>query len=407
MAEFSCRLGTPGGEVVTKTMEAAGERELRARLAREGFHVFSVSTHESSSAVLRRKRGSGRIPPGDFLLYNQQLSALLHAGIPILQSVQILGRRQKNERLRMILADVEERIKTGVPLSEAFAAQGDAFPRIYVASVLAGERSGSLDQVLSRYVAFSKSMVEIRRKLRKSMTYPVILIVASALLLTVLTTFVIPKFAQLYGSTGKLPLITRIVVGISNGISQNILWILPLVVGLVTLVSMWRKSESGRLTIDRAMLSLPLVGDLVRDLTLAQFARSFATLLAGGLTVPDSVEIASDAITNRELKHRSALVLRKIREGRPVTESLAEAGWVPELAIDMIGVGENAGALQPMLDEVSNFYDAELDVRLNGLTTVIEPAILIFMGGLVLTVLLAIYLPILTLVGSGAKGLGN
>ncbi len=405
MAEFTCRLGTPGGEVVTRTMEAAGERELRVRLVREGYHVFSVSAQADARAILR-KRGSGRIPAGDFLLYNQQLAALLHAGIPILQSVQILGRRQKNERLRAILLDVEDRIKTGVPLSEAFASQGDAFPRIYVASVLAGERSGSLDQVLARYVAFSKSMVEIRRKLRKSLTYPAVLIVASIILIGVLTTYVIPRFAELYGRAANLPLITKVVVGISAAVSSNIFWILPLLVVLGALLYSWRRSESGRLTMDRMMLRVPVMGDLVRDMTLAQFARSFATLLAGGLTVPDSVEIASDAITNQELKARSAQVLRKIREGRPVTESLAEAGWVPELALDMIGVGENAGALQPMLDEVANFYDAELDVRLSGLTTVIEPVILIFMGSIVLTILLAIYLPILSLVGN-ARGIGQ
>lgn len=406
MAEFTCRLGTPGGEVITRTMEATGERELRARLTREGYHVFAVAVHTEQRALLRT-RGSGRIPAGDFLLYNQQLAALLHAGIPILQSVQILGRRQKNERLRLILADVEERIKTGVPLSEAFAAQGEAFPRIYIASVLAGERSGSLDQVLARYVNFTKAMVEIRRKLRKSLTYPAILIVASLILITILTTYVIPRFAELYGKAGNLPLITKIVVAISNAVASNIAWILPMLVVLGALLYSWRRSESGKLTIDRIMLRVPVMGDIVRDMTLAQFARSLATLLAGGLTVPDSVEIASDAITNQELKERSAHVLRKIREGRPVTESLAEAGWVPELALDMIGVGENAGALQPMLDEVANFYDAELDVRLSGLTTIIEPAILIFMGGIVLTILLAIYLPILSLVGQGGKGIGQ
>ena len=403
MAEFVCRLGTPGGEVVTRTMEATAERDLRARLQREGYHIFAIDSNAEGGSRLS-KSISKRIKLADFLTFNQQLSALLRAGIPILQSIQILGKRIKNEQLRAMLLDVEERIKTGEPLSSAFAAQGEAFPRIYVASILAGERSGALDDVLSRYVSFTKAMADISRKLRKSMTYPAILIVASGILILVLTTFVIPNFAQLYGSVGNLPLITRIVVGVSEAVTGNILIILPALVALGVAIHFWRKSESGRLTIDRILLRVPVVGDLIRDMTVARFARSMSTLLAGGITVPDAVEIATEALTNRELQLRSMNVLKRIREGRPLTDSLVEAEWVPELAIDMIGVGESAGALRAMLDEVANFYDAEIDVRLNALTTIVEPLILVFMGGLVMFILLAIYLPILQLIGNIGGG---
>jgi type IV pilus assembly protein PilC len=404
MAEFICRLGTPGGEVVTRTLEAAAERELRVRLEREGYHVFTISTPSSHRSILNRQIGGKKIKQGDFLTYNQQLAALLRAGIPILQSIQILTKRQKSERLRILLQDVEERIKTGQALSEAFEAQGDAFPRIYIASVLAGERSGSLDEVLARYVSYTKGMAEITRKLKKSLTYPTILIVASAILIVILTTVVIPQFAQLYGDPTKLPFITILVVGISRRIQDNILFILPLVIGLVTAFWFWRKTAGGRLTIDRMLLSLPLAGDLIRDMTAARFTRSMATLLAGGLTVPDAIEIGLDAVTNRELMRRSVHVLPSIREGKTLTESLEAADWVPELAIDMIGVGESSGALQPMFDEVATFFDAELDVRLSALTTLIEPVILVFMGSLVMVILLALYLPILTMVGQLGQG---
>ena len=166
----------------------------------------------------------------------------------------------------------------------------------------------------------------------------------------------------------------------------------------------WFRSDSGRAAVDRWMLRVPIFGDLIRDMTIARFARSMSTLLAGGLTVPDAVDIASDSITNRELSRRSETVMRRIREGKPLTECLEEIGWVPELALDMVGVGESSGALQPMLDEVANFFDSEIDVRLSAMTTLIEPLILIFMGGLVMTILLAIYLPILQLVGSLGQG---
>jgi type IV pilus assembly protein PilC len=404
MAEFICRLGTPGGEVVTRTLEAAAERELRVRLEREGFHVFAITTPRDRKSILNRQIGGNKIKIGDFLTYNQQLAALLRAGIPILQSIQILTRRQKSERLRILLQDVEERIKMGQALSEAFAAQGEAFPRIYIASVLAGEKSGSLDEVLARYVAYTKGMAEITRKLRKSLTYPAILVVASAILIFILTTVVIPQFSQLYGDQASLPTITVYVVAVSNFVQDNIYVIVPVFLVAVTGFWFWRKTEGGRLTIDRGLLALPIIGDLIKDMTTARFARSMATLLAGGLTVPDAVEIALDAVTNRELIRRSGSVLQRIREGKTLTESLEVAGWVPELATDMIGVGESAGALQPMFDEVASFFDAELDVRLSALTTLIEPAILIFMGGLVMIILLALYLPILTMIGQIGSG---
>jgi type IV pilus assembly protein PilC len=405
MAEYICRLGTPGGEIITRTMEAAAERELRARLEREGFRVFAIDASTGGRSE-RSKRSPVRIKPADFLLFNQQLAALLHAGIPILQAIQILTRRLKNEQLRAVLQNVEERIKTGIPLSDAFAAQGDAFPRIYVASVLAGERSGSLDMVLARYVSYTKGMMEVRNKIKKSLTYPAVLIVAACVLIFILSTFVIPNFAKLYGSQSnlELPMITVIVVGISDTIRFNLFWIGPLVIGLLAAFYFWRKTDQGRLTIDRFILKIPLLGHIVRDLTVAQFSRSLATLLSGGLTVPESIEIASSAIVNRDLNARSMGVLRKIREGKPVTESLAEAGWMPELALDMIGVGENSGALQQMVDEVASFYDAELDVRLSAVTTLIEPVILTFMGTVVMTVVLAVYMPILTLIGKAGQG---
>lgn len=403
MAEFTCRLGTAGGDVVTRTVEANAERELRARLEREGFHVFSISTKTDASSMLH-SRSAKRIKLVDFLTYNQQLSALLRAGIPILQAIQILSKRQKNETLRILLQDVEERIKNGEALSDAFASQGDAFPRIYVASVRAGERSGSLDEVLSRYVSFTKGMAEIGRKLRKALTYPMILIVASFILLIVLTTFVIPQFAELYKQATQLPLITRIVVAVSNFMTGYWMIILPVTVGTVAALYYWIKSASGRATVDRWALKVPVFGGLIRDMTIARFSRSMSTLLSGGLTVPDAVEIASDAITNKELARKSEHILLRIREGKPLIESLEEADWVPELALDMIGVGESSGALQPMLDEVASFFDAEIDVRLSALTTLIEPAILIFMGGIVMTILLAIYLPILQLVGNLGSG---
>lgn len=406
MAEFICKLGTPGGEIVTRTVEGLTEQELRQRLLQEGYRIFSVETSGMVAGVRVRKLGqrSVKIKVDDFLLFNQQLAALIHAGLPVLQSIQMLRQRSPNPKLRLVLADVEARITSGSALSEALEAQGETFPKIYTASILAGERSGNLDEVLRRYVEYNKAIAALRRKIRSALTYPVMLLGAAFILITVLTTFVIPQFSSLYENMGAdLPTITTVVVGISTSVRENLFWLLPAIAGVIFAILSWRRTENGRRTMDRWVLKLPIIGELVKQMTTAQLSRSLATLLAGGITAVESFQIALASVANRELLRSTEPALPKIREGKPFTESLAAANWVPELAIDMIGVGERSGSLREMLDEVAGFYDAETETKLGQLTSLIEPAILFFMAGIVITILLAIYLPLLQMVSRGAS----
>jgi type IV pilus assembly protein PilC len=401
MAEFICRLGTPAGEIVTRTIEAVGVHEARTRLESEGFRVFAVTPPKTSGVSALTRRGSGgthaRFKANDFLLFNQQLSALLRAGIPILQAITMLRKRSPSGGLRMVLADVEEKIRGGAALSEAFAAQGSIFPRIYTASILAGERSGALDEVLTRYVTYMRRNVQLRRKIRGALAYPTLLLIASSGMVAFLTIYVVPRMTDLFTGFGnaKLPALTLLVVGISGWMAGNLFWLAPLVIGVAIFLVVWSRTPSGRLVIDSFLLKFPIVGKLLTHLSVAQATRSLATLLAGGITLVESWEIAAESITNRELRRRSSAILPMIREGRTFTESLESAGWIPELALDMIGVGERSGSLREMLDEVSSFYDAEAEVKLEQLTTTIEPAILVVMGGVVITILLSIYLPII------------
>jgi type IV pilus assembly protein PilC len=407
MAEFICRLGTPAGEVVTRTVEASGIHEARARLEREGFRVFNVTPPKATGVTALTRFGRAgahpRVKANDFLLFNQQLAALVRAGIPILQSITMLRKRATSARLRAVLDDVEDKIRGGAALSEAFAAQGPIFPRIYTASILAGERSGALDEVLRRYVTYMRRNVALRRKIRGALAYPLFLLVASAGMVTFLTVYVVPRMSELFSGFGnQLPLITQIVVSISRWLSSNVWWFAPLLIGIVVLLVVWSRTLSGRMTVNSLVLRIPLAGSLVAQLSVAQATRSLATLLAGGITLVESWEIASESITNLELRRRSSAILPMIREGRSFTESLEDAGWMPPLAIDMIGIGERSGSLREMLDEVAVFYDAESEVRLEQLTTTLEPAILVVMGGVVVTILLAIYLPIISSISSGA-----
>jgi len=405
MAEFICRLGTPSGEIVTRVVEAVGAGEARVQLEHEGFKVFTVANAEKGlSAVLPGSaRKKNRVKQGDFLLFNQQLSALLRAGIPVLQSINLLKNRSASSNLRSVLTDVEEKIKSGIPLSDAFEAQG-IFPRIYTASLLSGEKSGALDEVLARYVDYLKRSVGVSRKLRGALAYPAFLLSAAILMIAFLTLYIVPRMSDLFkglSTKNGLPTITIVVLTISSTIANNIWWLLPLLLIVIFGTVIWFRTPPGKLMLHKFLLSLPLVGNLIKQMTTAQLARSLSTLLSGGITVPDAWDIASQAINNLELRRRSQGVLPLIREGRGFTEALHQANWLPELALDMIGIGESSGSLREMLDEVANFYDAETEVRLEQLMSLLEPVILVMMAGVVIVILLAIYLPIIQTISSG------
>ena len=388
-------------------VEATAAAEARFQLERECYKLFYVSNAAGGvMSALKLRNPKGRVRQADFLLFNQQLSALLRAGIPILQAITLLKSRSASSNLRGVLADVEEKIKNGLPLSEAFESQG-IFPRIYTASILSGEKSGALDAVLLRYVEYLKRSVGVARKLRGALAYPAFLLAAATFMVAFLTLYIVPRMSDLFKSLSAnrtLPTVTLAVLWFSNTIASNIWWLLPLLIigGLGLFI--WVRTDRGRLALHRVLLKLPIAGSLIRQIAIAQLARSLSTLLSGGITVPDSWEIASQALNNLELRRRSQAVIPMIREGRGFTEALQKADWLPELALDMIAIGEGSGSLREMLDEVAAFYDAEAEVKLEQLTTLLEPLILVVMAAIVLAILLAIYLPIIQTISAGPVG---
>lgn len=407
MAEFVCRLGTPSGEIVTRIVEATGAADARFQLERDGYKVFDVASAASGlKSFLPGGSTKGKVKQSDFLLFNQQLSALLRAGIPVLQAISLLKARSQSANLRIVLADVEEKIKNGLPLSTAFESQG-IFPKIYSASILSGERSGALDEVLQRYVEYLKRSVGVSRKLRGALAYPAFLLAAATFMIAFLTLYIVPRMSDLFTSLSAnrtLPTITLAVLWVSNTVATNVWWLLPLIIISAVALYIWLRTDSGRLALHRLLLKLPVAGTLIRQMATAQLARSLSTLLSGGITVPDSWEISSQALNNLELRRRSAAVLPMIREGRGFTEALETANWIPALGLDMIGIGERSGSLREMLDEVASFYDAEAEVKLEQLTTLLEPLILVVMAAIVLAILLAIYLPIIQTISAGPMG---
>ncbi len=397
MSEFVARVGTPDGLVVEQRHQAATDEALRRELENRGLHVFSVKPVRGLSRLSLRRRQ--KISHLDFLVFNQQLATLLRAGIPVLQSLELLQRAQSKPFLRSILERVLEEVRGGAALSEAFSLQGDLFPKLYSASLLAGERSGELVSVLDRYIHYQELMGSIRRKVSSALTYPVVLMGLAFGLITLLITYVIPRFASFYAGFGtELPFITRAILGFAQAVQDNILIIVGVILVGVVLVGRWAKTERGRVALDRLRLKIPFVGEIFHLLALSQFIRSLGTLVAGGTPLVNSLEISTGTVTNRAVSSVLGRVAPRVREGQALWSSLERTQLFPELSIAMVQVGEATGALEGMLLNVSQFYDETIEVRLARVVTLIEPAVLVLMGGVVAMLLLSVYYPMFTMI---------
>lgn len=392
--QFSIKAGWPDGSVGEQSILAPDSKAARDEIERRGGHVFEVRRH---GLVLPGGRSGkkGRVKMADFLVFNQEMIALLKAGLPVVRSFEILLERQESPALRAVLADVKDRVNSGASMSEAFAEQGDIFPRLYWTSLKAGEKSGEIEAVLRRYLKYQKTVIAISRKVVSTLVYPAILMFLSAVLIGVLMTVVIPKFQDFFADfNADLPLLTVIVVGIAAFLRDNILWLLPAVLIGGWLAWRWVRTPAGREWSDRALLKLPFLGGLFQRFAITQFTRSLATLLGGGTPLVPSLENAGEAISNRHIAKRVREVVPKVREGGELWAALESTGIFTNLTIEMIKVGETSGALEEMLSAVSDFYDEEIDVLLARVITLVEPAILVFMGGIIITILLSVYLPI-------------
>ena len=392
--QFSVKAGWPDGSVAEQGVLAPDSKAARAEIERRGGHVFEVRRHGLVLAGGRAAR-KGRVKMADFLVFNQEMIALLKAGLPVVRSFEILLERQESSALRAVLADVKDRVNSGASISEAFAEQGDIFPRLYWTSLKAGEKSGEIEGVLRRYLKYQKTVIAISRKVVSTLVYPAILILLSTVLIALLMTVVIPKFQDFFADFhADLPLLTVIVVAVAGFLRDNIIWLLPTVVFGAWLGWRWSRTPAGRNWSDGMLLKIPFLGGLFRRFSITQFTRSLATLLGGGTPLVPSLENAAEAIGNRHIARRVRDVVPKVREGGELWQALESTGIFTNLTIEMIKVGETSGALEEMLTAVSDFYDEEIDVLLARVITLVEPAILVMMGGIIMTILLSVYLPI-------------
>ena len=401
MTEFVIRLADERGRVQGQTHSAATEEELRARFTQAGYYVYSVKARGLLAGAGKAKKV--KLEP--FLVFNQQFLTLIRAGLPILSSLELLARRQKLPNFRAQLEDVATRVKNGESISESFEAQG-GFPVVYTTTLLAGERSGNLEEVLQRYLDFQRVSLTFRKKLAASLIYPAVLVVMVIGLFIFLITFVVPRFAELYEQLGtKLPAITTFLLNLGTS-AQNYGIYAAAVLGLVGyLLFRWVKTDSGATLVDKVRISLPLIGPVWLKYQVGLFARTLSTLLKGGLPLVPSLETAARAIDSKQISNAVFSSVDTVREGKGLSASLEATKVFPELAVEMIEVGEATGALPQMLNSVAEFFEEDVQTNLTAAMSLIEPIILIAMGIVVVTILISLYLPIFQMgAGAGAGG---
>ncbi len=399
MTEFVVRLADERGRVQEQTHAAATADELRARFMQSGYHVYSVKAKGLLGGDSKKKK----VKLETFLVFNQQFLTLIRAGLPILGSLDLLARRQKILNFRGQLEDVATRVKTGESISSAFEAQG-GFPLVYTTTLLAGERSGNLEEVLQRFLDFQRVSLTFRKKLVASLVYPSVLVVMVLAMFIFLITFVVPRFAELYDQLGtKLPFLTVFLLDLGKKAQSYGLYVLAVVALAIWLAFRWTKTERGATLVDKVRISLPFIGGVWTKYQVGLFSRTLSTLLTGGLPLVPSLETAAKAIDSKQIGLAVYRSVETVREGRGLSSSLAATKIFPELAIEMIEVGESTGALPQMLNSVAEFFEEDVQTNLSWIMSLIEPMILVVMGLVVVTILIALYAPIFNL-SSGAGG---
>ena len=398
MAEFHCRYASNNGEILTGTFNSPSEADLRHRLNEQGYYVYSIAEKGGMLTLgLGFQPRPKKIKNTDFIIYNQQFLALVHAGLPILKSLDLLTQRVKNPRFQFLLTDIAARVKSGALLSEAFEAQG-VFPKVYTASLYAGEKSGNLEEVIRRYIEYQRTIDTTKSKIKAAVTYPLILAVLLVVLVTYLLAVVVPQFALFYEGLGaKLPDMTILLIAVSRAIRSQLLTGILVLAALIIGIRVWSRSPKGGMTMDTLKLKLPLIGDVWNKFAFSQLSRTLSTLLSGGIPLVNALEIVADSTGNRLVTNAMRSAIVSVREGQSLSKSFEASPVVPDLAIEMVQVGESTGSLSEMLRHVADFYDEEVNNRLNQIFTYIEPVLLVILATIVAFVLIALYLPIFNL----------
>jgi len=399
VAEFLVKVADEQGHLVQQVEHGYSEADVRERFTQQGYLVYWVKPQGIFSGG-RVGLSRGKLKQNPFVIFNQQFLTLIKAGLPILTALELLIKRQKDSTLRPLLENVRDRVKSGELLSDSFAAQG-VFPKMYTTTLMAGEKSGNMEEVLNRYISFQRLSMTFRKKLFVSLVYPTLLIVVVTIMVLFLVTYVVPEFAKLFNNLGAtLPTPTVIMLALGTQARKLLPFLALGFVALVIFIWRWRTTDRGAEQIDRILLMIPLLGDIRLKYQVATFSRMLSTLLLGGIPLVPSMETAGASVSSRKLLNGDLAASGRVREGQGLAKSLEEQKVFPELAVEMLEVGESTGALPAMLTSVAEFYEEDVQTALGAAMALIEPILLIFMAVFVGGVLISLYLPIFTL-GSG------
>jgi type IV pilus assembly protein PilC len=396
--EFRCRLASPSGEIVEGVYAAETEARLRHELEEKGLYVLALQPKGSVGGFSVRLPRRTSIPSAEFLIFNQELATLLKAGMPLVQSLDLLRQRVTSPVFRAVLNDVYQHVRSGTALSDAFSTHGALFPSVYTASLLAGERSGNLDAVLRRFVEYSKIVATVKRKMVSALIYPAILVSLSFVLVSIIVLKVVPAFSDFYATfNAQLPLITRVVVRLSAFLRTQFVFIVLVIGAAVAAFAVWFRQPGQKVRIDRILLGVPFLGDIALKFATSQMARTLATLLGGGLPLVNAIDIAARSVGNQFIARELDVVAVRVREGESFAAALERRGVFPDVAVKMAEVGESTGALQDMLNTVADFYDEEISTQTERFVTLVEPVLLVIMGIVIASLLLALYIPLIEL----------
>jgi type IV pilus assembly protein PilC len=396
--EFRCRLASPNGEIVEGVYIADNEARLRHELEEKGLFVLSLQPKHAIAGVSLQLPQRKGVNTREFLVFNQELATLLKAGMPLVQSLDLLKRRVTSPSFRRVLDDVHEKVRSGTALSDAFDAHRDLFPSVYTASLLAGERSGNLDAMLRRYVEYTKIVATVKRKTVSALVYPAILISLALVMVTFIVLKVVPAFQDFYASFGaQLPLSTRAIVALSEFLRAQFLLVIGGLIGSVVAMIAWVRRPGQKARFDHLLLGLPMLGQVARKFATSQMARTLATLLGGGLPLVNALDIAAKSVGNQYMAKQLDVVSARVREGESFAAALEARHAFPEVAVKMAEVGESTGALQEMLNTVADFYDEEIATAMDRFVTLVEPVLLIIMGLVIAGLVLALYMPLFQL----------
>ncbi|MGB9232904.1 MAG: type II secretion system F family protein [Terriglobales bacterium] len=400
MPEFLVKVADEQGHMRQQVEHGFSEAEIHDRFTQQGYLVYWVKPRTMLSGGTAKYGKRGKLRQSTFLIFNQQFLTLMKAGLPILTSLDLLIKRQRDKALLKHLENVRDRVKGGELLSDAFTAQ-QIFPKMYTTTLMAGEKSGNMEEVLSRYIAYQRMVQTFRKKLLVSLVYPALLVSVVTIMLAFLITYVVPKFADLFDNMGaQLPTITVIMLAIGLH-AQKYSWAVLLALVVVGFGAWrWKQSDRGAETLDKVMLALPLIGEIRLKYQVANFSRILATLLQGGLPLVPAMETAGASMSSRQMLNGIMTAAARVREGQALAHSLEDQKLFPDLAVEMLEVGESTGALPAMLSSVAEFYEEDVQTALGAAMALIEPLILIVMAVVVGGILISLYMPIFTL-GAG------